>query len=455
MRTSWRAIFAALLASAAVCGGANGADLAGAVEQKLANGLKVVVIPDHRSPVVTHVVAYNFGGADDPPGASGVAHFVEHLMYKGTATAPAGSFARTITNLGGRENAVTSRDTTIYHQRVPRDGLARVMAIEADRMVNLRFDDEEVRREREVIVEERRQRIDLSPLNLLNEQVTAALHVNHPYRNPVLGWPHEMSRLTRKQAETFYRRHYDAANAVVVVQGDVEPREVLQLAERAFGGIETRGIAPPSVRPRDPEPRAAHRIEMTDARVPSRAIYRATFVASDPRMPHLAETVEVLARILAQGQTSRLAMRLVERDKLAIVSEGGSERSRDGTGLAIYTVAAPGRDAGAIEAAIQDEIDKLATSGVEQDEVERAVSASMTADIYDGDNQQKSALHVAEALANGETLEFVRGRKDRLAAVTADDVRRVAAGYLGSMHWVTGILLPKPERTSAASGSGK
>lgn len=421
------------------------ADLVHAEQRRLANGLEVVVIPDHRAPVVTHVIAYRSGAASDPPGASGLAHLVEHLMYKSTATMPAGTFARTISRLGGRENAVTSHDATIYHQRVPKEALARVMALEADRMAYLRFDDDEVRRERDVVIEERRQRIDLSPLDLLNEQILAALHAGTPYAHPVLGWPEEINRLTRDQAMAFHERSYRPSNAIVVVQGDVDPPEVFRLAETEYGAIAALAV---SIEPHLHVGTSARRqrVERVDDRVPSTSLVRMAFVPRESASrAGRAEILETLMRILAQGETSRLHSRLVRKDGIAFAADGGVSETRDGLRLALYAVAAPGASIARIEAAIDEEIRAIAETGVSDDELHRARTVIATADTYDGDKQLASALRVARGLAAGRTLDDMRQRTRRLALVTPDDVREAAAAALRLDRFVTGILRPGGE----------
>lgn len=442
MRNAGPILAGSVAALIAASSGARAADLSRAEQRQLGNGLEIVVIPDHRAPVVTHVVAYKSGAADDPAGASGIAHFVEHLMYKSTSTMPGGGYARALSRLGGRENAETSHDTTIFHQRFPKDGLARVMALEADRMANLRFDAEEVRRERQVIIEERRQRIELSPINLLNEQMTAEMLAAHPYGQPVLGWPQEMSRLTREDAKAFYGRHYAPDNAVVVVQGDVEPDDVFRMAMRSYGVIPASGSARHRRR-EAPIPHGGRTIERVDQRVASTSVVRLTFVAElgSASRPD-TETLEIMMRILAQGDTSRLHSRLVRRDGLALATEGGVSKARDGSRLALYAIAVPGATAAALRAAMDDEIAALAMTGIGDDELDSARSVVAAADVYDGDNQLTSAMQVARAIADGHTITDLQQRSRRLESVTRDDVRRAAARFLTADRLITGILRP-------------
>ncbi len=232
----------------------------------LANGLQVVVITNRRAPVVLHMMWYKVGAADEPPGKSGIAHFLEHLMFKGTKTLGPGMFSKIVANNGGQENALTSSDYTAYYQNVARDRLETVMKIEADRMTNLALSDSEVEAERKVILEERRQRVDNSPRSILWEQANAALYLNHPYRIPTIGWEHEMKGLTTADAMAFYRRWYAPNNAVLVVAGDVTAADVRPLAEKFYGVI-PRATLPDRARPQEPPHRHARRVIYKDARV--------------------------------------------------------------------------------------------------------------------------------------------------------------------------------------------
>ena len=232
----------ASLASMAVVVAAPGKSAAAvrAHEFKLANGLDVVVIPDHRAPVVTQMVWYKVGAADEPPGSSGIAHFLEHLMFKGTDTIPTGQFSKIVARNGGEDNAFTNHDVTAYFQRVAKDRLPTVMEMEADRMANLRLTEEDVVTERNVILEERRSRIDNDPGSILQEQMMAALYENHPYGIPIIGWEHEIEALDREDALTYYKRFYAPNNAILIVAGDVEPDEVKRLAEDTYGKLAGR-----------------------------------------------------------------------------------------------------------------------------------------------------------------------------------------------------------------------
>ena len=231
-------------------------------EYKLANGLQLIVVPDNRAPVVTHYVWYRVGAADEPAGVSGIAHFLEHLMFKSTDKIASGEFSKTISRLGGQDNAFTSHDYTGYFQRISKDRLKTVMEMEADRMVNLKLDAKEVETEREVIIEERRSRTENNPSSILSEQMSAAMYQNHPYRIPIIGWMHEMKKLSREDALAFYKRFYAPNNAIVVVTGDVVPEQVKALAEAAYGSLPRQRChqaapARPGARASRPAPRRA------------------------------------------------------------------------------------------------------------------------------------------------------------------------------------------------------
>ncbi|MGH6839851.1 MAG: M16 family metallopeptidase, partial [Methylocella sp.] len=236
-------------------------------EAKLANGLDIVVIEDHRSPVATHMVWYRNGSADDPPGKSGIAHFLEHLMFKGTKANPRGKFSELIADLGGQENAFTSNDYTVYFQRVAKEHLGVCMEYEADRMKNLVLTGEVVLTERDVVLEERRMRTESDPSHQLGEAVQAALFTQHPYGKPIIGWSHEIESLERADALAYYERFYTPENAILVVAGDVEAKDVIARAEKWYGPVPARGEPPKRFRPREPEPRAHRLVTLFDEKV--------------------------------------------------------------------------------------------------------------------------------------------------------------------------------------------
>jgi len=296
----------------------------------LANGLEVVVIPDRRrAPVVTHMIWYKVGAADETPGKSGLAHFLEHLMFKGTAKNPAGKFSQVVARIGGQENAFTSQDYTGYYQRVPSDQLKTVMEFETDRMTGLQLTDDVVLPERNVILEEQNQRIGNNPRARLAEQIDAALYLNNPYGKPVIGWRHEMEQLSRDDAIGFYRRFYAPNNAVVVIAGDVDPAKAKALVEEIYGKIPRHGNTAPRVRAQEPSPVAPRSLTLADARAEIPTLQREYLVpsfATGKRGESMA--IEVLAHILGSGSNSRLYRGLVVDKQVAVAANPGTTRAR-------------------------------------------------------------------------------------------------------------------------------
>ena len=285
---------------------------------KLANGMEVVVIPNHRAPVVTHMVWYRVGSADEVSGKSGLAHFLEHLMFKGTTKHPPGEFDRFIDINGGEGNAFTTRDYTAYFQRIASDRLALMMELEADRMQNLVLTDENVLPELDVVREERRERTDNDPSALLGEQIDAAMYTAHPYGKPVIGWMSEVAKLTKDDALAFYRAHYTPANAVLVVAGDATPEQVKVLAEKYYGVLKNTFTPIARLRTQEPEPIAARRVTLIDARAATPVVQRSYLAPSYfTSSGHEALALDLLADILGNGTQSRLYKNLVIEQKIA------------------------------------------------------------------------------------------------------------------------------------------
>jgi len=430
----------------------------------LANGLQVVVIPDHRAPVVTQMIWYKVGAGDEPPGTSGIAHFLEHLMFKGTDKIPTGSFSKIIAKNGGEDNAFTNHDVTAYFQRVAKDRLATVMEMEADRMVNLRLTEEDVTTERNVILEERRSRVDNDPGSILQEQMMAALYRNHPYGIPIIGWEHEIKALDREDALTFYRRFYAPQNAILIVAGDVEPDEVKTLAENTFGKIERSGEANPRVRPQEPEHDGLVKVTLEDPRAGRTTVQRYYIVPSYASAePGEAEALDLLARIAAHGTVGRIYKRLVVEQKAA-ASAGGwyTDSGLDSGRFGFYAIAGEAHTAEDIEAAIEGVVDEIRTNGVTQAELDRARAAQIADFVYTSDSISRMARQYGWRLAAGMTVADVEEWPDRLKKIAVGDIKAVARKYLVDENGVTGILTPEPEYTSSigerpakAAGNGK
>ncbi|HYD16248.1 MAG TPA: pitrilysin family protein [Hyphomicrobium sp.] len=428
-------------------------------EFKLANGLQVVVIPDHRAPVVTHMIWYKVGAADEPKGVSGIAHFLEHLMFKSTDKIPLGEFSKIVARLGGNDNAFTGHDVTSYFQRISKERLGTVMEMEADRMVNLRLTEKEVLTERDVILEERRSRIENNPAAIMDEQMNAALYYSHPYGIPVIGWEHEMAKLSPQDAMTFYKHFYAPNNAVLVVAGDVTADEVKALAEKTYGQIPANPtVGATRFRPQDPPQRAARRVEYSDPRAGKASFHRDYVVPSYmTAKPGEAEALDLLMKIAADGATSRLYKRLVVDEKIAS-SAGGSY---SGSGLdygtiSLYAVAAGSpADLPKIEASLDKVMAELRDNGVTDAELTRAKSSYIADYIYENDDQASLARRYGWGLALGRTVAQIEGWPDAISKVTADDIKKAASTYLDTRRSVTGYLTPSVEAPRAEQSAPK
>jgi len=431
--------------------GASAAELAGSAPEvanyTLDNGMQVVVIPDNRAPVVTHMVWYKVGAADEPPGHSGIAHFLEHLMFKGTEQLDPGEFSKTVARWGGQDNAFTAQDITGYFQRIPKDRLGDVMRMEADRMVNLRLDEKNVMTERDVILEERRMRVDNDPSNILLEQAKAALYVAHPYGTPIIGWDTEIRQLDREDALAFYERFYAPNNAVLVVSGDVAPEEALALARKHYEDIPRRDGVSRGARPAEPEPRTPREVMLKDPRAAKPTLYRYYLVPSYANDEGLeAEALELLMRIVGENPTGRLYQELVVKQKLATTAGGWySGITRDYGSLGVYAVAKPEADIADVETALTRIISDVAENGVTEEELERARRAAIAEMVYDYDSQTSMARIYGYALATGRSVEDIARHPQRLAQVSMEDVAAAAQSYLQAERSVTAKLVPETQ----------
>ena len=413
---------------------------------RLANGMEVVVIEDHRAPVVTHMVWYRVGAADEPWGRSGIAHFFEHLMFKATGAIDDGAFSKIVAANGGSDNAFTSYDYTAYYQRIAADRLGLVMGMEADRMRNLVLTDAVIATERDVILEERNQRTDNSPQGLFAEQMSAALYLNHPYGVPVIGWRHEIEQLNLADAEVFYARYYAPDNAILVVAGDVTPAAVRALAETHYGSIQPSG-RPPEARPQEPPQLAPRRLEMRDARVRQPFVRRIYLVPSyQSSNPGEAAALSILSDILGDGITSRLA-RALQLDQRVAIDTGShySPARRDRGDFSIYGVPAEGEDLATVEAAMDAVLAELIGEGPTAEELARIKRLSRAARIFAQDSMASQARLYGGALAIGQSVAEVRNWPAVMEAVSAEDVRRAAERYLIPEHSVTGWMLRAEE----------
>ena len=414
----------------------------------LNNGMEVVVIEDHRAPVATHMVWYRVGAADEPAGVSGIAHFLEHLMFKGTETVAPGAFSAIVAAQGGSENAFTSWDYTGYFQRVAADRLDLMMQMEADRMRNLRLTEEDVVTERQVILEERNQRTDSDPASLFSEQRLAAQYMNHPYGIPIIGWRHEMEQLNREDALAFYRTYYAPNNAILVVAGDVDPAAVRKLAETHYGPLALTPDLKPRVRPSEPPQLAERRLTLADARVSQPYVIR-SYLAPERNSgaQEKAAALTVLAELLGgSGNTSVLARALTfENPKATYASAFYDGTAMDETTFGLIIVPVPGVTLDEAEAAMDATIAQFLKDGVDEAAFQRIKTQIRAAQIYGKDNVDGLARKYGEALAVGLTVEDIQSWPDVLQAVTPADVMAAAAEVLDRRNAVTGHLVKSEE----------
>lgn len=411
----------------------------------LKNGMQVVVVTNRRAPVISHMVWYKVGAADEPRGKSGIAHYLEHLMFKGTDTIKPGEFSKTIARNGGQDNAFTSWDYTAYFQNIARDRLELVMTMEADRMRNLQLKEEIARPELGVVIEERKQRTENNPSARLWEQLNTATWVHHPYGIPIIGWMHEIEGLTYKDALDFYKTWYVPNNAILVVAGDVTAAELKPLAEKTYGKVPA-GKVPERVRVKEPPHSAAQRVTLVDAQVRQPSIQRVWRAPSyTTAKGEQAYALDVLENIMSGGDTSRLYKALVVQRKLA--SSAGMNYSGgsldDGT-LSVFASPVPDGDMAALEKAMEEEIAKLLKDGVTADEVETAKKKLRRDAVFARDSLQGPAYAFGAALTTGGTVERVENWPNRIGAVTVEQVNEAARAVLGQTIHVTGLLLPDP-----------
>lgn len=408
----------------------------------LQNGMQVVVIPNHRAPVVTHMVWYKFGSADEKAGESGIAHFLEHLMFKGTPKVPDGNFSKTVKKLGGVDNAFTSYDFTAYYQNIARAHLPKMMEMESDRMKNLNLRESEVASERQVIIEERRQRIDNQPQSRFQEQMMSATFVNHPYSVPVIGWLHEMKELTQEMAMHYYQKYYSPNNAILIVAGDITADELKPLAEKFYGELPV-GEVEPRVRPRPAPIIAQHRLIMEDPRVGQPAVIRYY------RAPRGSDGIDLMSEILGGTSTARLYRKLVVEQKIAVAASASYDpiTMDDGT-FQIYATPAPGISAAQIEAAIEREISLLLDKGVTLEELKGAKSRKLASFTYYLDSLQGPALAFGRALTSGFDMDYLENRYDRIDKLGIDDVNTAAKDVFNKENLpVSGLLMPTAPKT--------
>ncbi|MBS4011213.1 MAG: insulinase family protein [Roseovarius sp.] len=414
----------------------------------LDNGLDVVVIEDHRAPVVTQMLWYRAGSADETPGVSGVAHFLEHLLFKGTKTMEPGEFSATVARNGGSDNAFTSYDYTAYFQRIAADRLELVMRMESDRMTNLQLDEADILTERDVIIEERNQRVENSPGALFREQKNATQYLNHRYGVPIIGWRHEMEALDLDAALEFYRTFYAPNNAILIIAGDVTPDAVRALADTYYGPIPANPALPERARPQEPPQLAERRITMRDARVSQPYVTRSYLAPErDSGAQEKAAALTLLADILGGGQTSLLAEKLQFQNQTAVqVGASYSGLSLDDTTFDLFVVPAPGVTLEQAEAAMDEALVTFLETGVDAEQLERIKTQFRASETYARDDAGGLANRYGQALTQGLTVADVQAWPAILQATTEEDILQAARDVLDRTQSVTGWLMA-PEVT--------
>lgn len=424
----------------------------------LDNGLQVIVIENHRAPVVTHMIWYRVGAADEPPGKSGIAHFLEHLLFKGHSyeglgTYAPGEFSKTVRALGGEDNAFTSQDYTAYFQSIASEHLEKMMTIEAARMKGLNLLEEDVASENKVIQEERRQRTDNNPGAQLGEQMNEALFPNHPYSIPVIGWMHEIKELTRQDAKDFYDTYYAPNNAFLIVSGDVKAKDVFAMAKRTYGIIPASEI-PERNRTSSPPLTAKTELVLRHPQVKEPSITRDYRVPSYRLDPSESLALQVLEEIMGGGSTSRFYKSLVINKKLATgISLSYFSAAWNDSSLTISANPSSIDVIGALKDAIDDELRLLIKDGITDEELNDAITRMQADAIYARDSLSGPAMVIGYNMVTGSILDEIEYWPQNISKVTKERVQMVAQKYLNpdapaSMPPVTGILLPAPTTQS-------
>ena len=407
----------------------------------LANGMQAIVIEDHRAPVVINMIWYRAGSADEKRGKSGIAHFLEHLMFKGTKTLASGEFSKVVEANGGNDNAFTSTDMTAYHQRIAADRLDLVMKMEAGRMRDLVLSEDDVKTERDVILEERSQRIDSQPEALFQEQLAAAQYLNHPYGVPIIGWRNEMETLSRQDALDWYRLYYAPNNATLIVAGDVDPADVQRLAETYFGPLAPSPAITERARPAEPAQLAERRLSFADPNI-SRPYVTRSYLAPerDAGAQEKAAALTFLAALLGGDRQTSLLSRALSFDQKIAISAGAAYDgvSLDDTTFTLYVVPVPGVGLKEAEAAMDKVIADFMAKGVDPDQFKRLKTQLTAALIYQKDSVGDLAETYGSAVTAGLTVKDVEDWPALLQAVTEADVVAAAREVLDRRRAVTG-----------------
>jgi zinc protease len=414
-------------------------------EKTLANGLRVIVKEDHRAPTAVHMVWYRAGAMDEKDGTSGVAHLLEHMMFKGTKALKAGEFNKRVAEAGGRDNAFTSLDYTAYFQIVPKGALPEMMRLEADRMANLQIRPEEFASEIQVVMEERRLRTDDNPQSRVYEAMNAAAFTAHPYRRPIIGWMDDLEHMTWQDARDWYRSWYAPNNAYVVVVGDVDHQAVFKLAEQTYGMHKAH---PLPVRKPQNEP-AQDGVRRVTVKAPAQLPY----LMMAWKAPKLADidkdrepfALEVLSSLLDGNDAARFPKRLVRGEKIAQSAGAGYDATLRGeTQFMLVGQPAAGKTVAELEAALRAEIVRIQNEGVTEEEMKRVKTQTIAAQVYKRDSLMAQAMEIGHAEASGVNWRDIDKLLDKIRSVTAEEVQAVAKKYFGDDTLTVAVLDPQP-----------
>lgn len=422
----------------------------GAQSTTLDNGLELIVIPNHRAPVIQHMIWYRVGAADEPEAKSGLAHFFEHLMFRGTKNLEDGEFSKKVAGLGGQDNAFTSQDYTAYFQAIATEHLGTVMSMEADRMINLDLNDEVLNTERKVIMEERRQRMENSPFNRFSEKLDTYLYPNHPYSDPIIGWMHEIENLSNDDIRRFYQRWYAPNNAIVVISGDIAFEEAKALAEKHYGSIPAKGDFPPRLRPVLPANLTQGletELRFSDPQI--RQVYwrRHMLAPSEAMDRKTAMALDLITEILAGSQAAPLYKELVQDKELAIsASMNYSAMRKDWGPLSFHASFDDESQIEAFKQALQDLLARYAQNGFSADELARAKDKMLASSIYARDSLRTPAYLFGMARTLGLSIKDVEYWAHDIEKVTLDDINAVYQslydGSLSPISPIEAILTP-------------
>ena len=420
--------------------------LANTQEYKLENGLKIIVQEDHRSPVVVSQVWYKAGALDEVNGKTGVAHVLEHMMFKGTKKVPAGQFSRKIAAAGGRENAFTSQDYTAYFQQLEKSQLPLSFELEADRMANLNLTKEEFEKEIKVVMEERRWRTDDKPQAQVNEHFNSAAFRTHPYGRPVVGWMSDLENMRVEDTREWYNHWYAPNNAVLVVVGDVKADEVYKLAKQHFGKIKPKAV--PERKPQKEPPQIGERrvVVKAPAKLPSLQMGFHTPVLNDPNQDWEPYALEILASVLSGNDSARLNQKLVRESQVAVDVGAGYDMIARGRQGLFELAGSPseGKTVAELEAAILQQIEKVKESGVTAEELKRVKVQVIAADVYQRDSVFYQAMQIGQLELTGFSWKILKDYPAKLSAVTSEQVQEVAKKYLVKDNMTVATLDPQP-----------